>query len=115
MGHSNLQMTQLYLGRTDKQRRDAINRLEKTDTIKPFEVDKEIDDAIVMPPTCFEKSQWGCCSNVGLRNDCGPCYYLRIGRTRDEIDRLIAHSGSLPARVRHAKEYFLARSKKNNN
>lgn len=30
MGHSNLKTTQVYLGRTDKQRREAINRLEGT-------------------------------------------------------------------------------------
>jgi hypothetical protein len=113
MGHRNIQTTQVYLGRTDKQRRDAISRLDETDTTKPFEADKETDDAIVAPPTCFEKNEWGCCSNVGLRSDCGPCYYLRIGRTQDEIDRLIAQSESLPARVRQAKESFLARSKRN--
>jgi len=115
MGHRNLQTTQVYLGRTDKQRREAINRLEGISSAESPEDNKETDDVVVAPPTCFEKNEWGCCSNVGLRSDCGPCYYLRIGRTQDEIDPLIAQSESLPAKVRQAKESFLARFKKNIN
>jgi integrase len=33
MGHSNLSSTQRYLGRTDQQRRDAIDRMEKPPSI----------------------------------------------------------------------------------
>ena len=111
MGHSSLSVTQRYLGRTDKQRRDAINRLEGTSSIESLEDDKETDDVKVAPPPCFVKDEWGCCSNAGLRSDCGPCYYLRIGRTEDDIERLIASSLSLPTKVQQAKESFLARSK----
>ena len=32
MGHSSVKTTQVYIGRTDKQRREAINRLEATPT-----------------------------------------------------------------------------------
>jgi hypothetical protein len=39
MGHSSLKTTQVYIGRTDKQRRDAINRLENTPV-------SEVDDDI---------------------------------------------------------------------
>ena len=102
MGHRNIQTTQIYLGRTDKQRREATNRLEPP-TNTAF-LDGATEDAIVAPPTCFEKNEWGCCSNAGLRSDCGPCYYLRLGRTQQEIDRLIARPLSLHARARQAKE-----------
>ncbi len=73
---------------------------------------KENEDAIIVPPKCFQKDKWGRCRNVALRSDCGPCFYLRLGRTQDEIDRLIAQSDNLPASVRQAKESFFTRSKK---
>ena len=111
MGHSSLSVTQRYLGRTDKQRRDAINRLEGTGSIESLEDNKETDNVKVAPTPCFVKDEWGCCSNAGLRSDCGPCYYLTIGRSEDDIERRIASSLSLPAKVQQAKESFLARSK----
>jgi len=40
MGHSSVKTTQVYIGRTDKQRRDAINRLEAT----PLSENTEIKD-----------------------------------------------------------------------
>jgi len=73
---------------------------------------RENENAIIAPPNCFEKDEWGRCRNAALRSDCGACFYLRIGRTQDEINRLIAQSENLPARVRQAKESFFARSKK---
>ena len=69
------------------------------------------ENAIIAPPNCFEKNEWGLCRNAGLRSDCGPCFYLRIGRTQDDIDRLIEMSSSLPDKVQQAKESFLARYK----
>jgi integrase/recombinase XerD len=45
MGHSSLKTTQVYIGRTDKQRRDAINRLEANPSNENTEI-KNIKDVI---------------------------------------------------------------------
>jgi hypothetical protein len=75
---------------------------------------KESENAVIKPPTCFEKNKMGLCRNAGLRSDCGPCFYLRLGRTQENIDYLIEMSLNLPKKVQQAKEDFLARDKKNN-
>ncbi len=45
MGHSSLKTTQVYIGRTDKQRREAINRLENT-PLSENNATKEVNDVI---------------------------------------------------------------------
>ena len=49
MGHSGLRTTQVYIGRTDKQRREAINRLEQTpvNTISLDEEAKTTDEELL--------------------------------------------------------------------
>ncbi|MGD0795318.1 MAG: hypothetical protein ABR958_07030 [Dehalococcoidales bacterium] len=73
----------------------------------------ESENAVIKPPSCFEKNEMGLCRNVALRSDCGPCYYLRLGRTQEDIERLVEWTLNLPKRVQQAKESFLAREKKN--
>jgi hypothetical protein len=75
---------------------------------------KENEKTIIKPPDCFEKNEMGLCRNAGLRSDCGPCFYLRLGRTQEEIERLIKLSLELPDKINQAKKEFLARNKWSN-
>ncbi len=113
MGHSKLSTTQQYLGRTDKQRRDAIDRLEENHVAAPGEHNNDVSggatDTVIKPSSCFVTDENGHCRGAGLRSDCEPCYYLRIGRTQEEIDRLVSWSLNLPAKVQQAKESFAKR------
>lgn len=104
LGHDNLSTTQVYLSVTEKGKRDAINLLEEREQSK---TPNSNENAIIKPPDCFEKDEWGRCRNVALRSDCAPCFYLRLGRTQDETDQLIERSLNLPGYVQQAKKEFL--------
>jgi site-specific recombinase XerD len=120
LGHENLATTEVYLSIVNQSLKDAVRLLDdreeepQQDKHKTKGIAQEtggaLEDKVVAPPSCFVKDEWGCCSNVALRSDCSSCYYLRLGRTKDDIERLIALSLSLPTKVQQAKESFLAQA-----
>lgn len=92
---------------------DELKRQKQPES-NTLKASKENEGAIIAPPKCFQKDKMGRCRNVALRSDCGPCFYLRLGRTQEDIDRLIELTVNLPNRVQQTKESFLARDKKSN-
>jgi hypothetical protein len=121
MGHSKLSTTQQYLGRSNKQCREAIDRLDNVEPRLGSNDDigtggrgagLESED-VTRPPSCFERDERSRCRNGGLCSDCGPCLYLRFGITQEDIDRIIEASRSLADKVKVVRVYFESKSTTN--